>query len=250
MILPLLLAVGMPAKPVLRTPPIRISAELVTPHDIVVDWEDPARAEAAGHTVEWGTSPDDDFVVLGFLPPRQASYRHPDLMPDTTCYYRVRAYYGPTSNEVEVSLPSGLSDAAYATAFAKPEDYHWAAPEIAPERAGAPEVSIRNPATAANGAPSNFKVTLVPTTVSGMKLTWVCRSADEEGFMIEMKPAGSATFQVVAIVKPQVNGFGWAFNPPMRRATLRVRAFYYGPPSALVSQHTGGEAVATVAAKP
>lgn len=250
MILPFLFAVGLSAQAAPDVDPIQASAALVTPHDIVVDWNDPARALAAGHVVEWGTSPDDEFVVLGFLPPRQSTYRHPDLMPDTTCYYRVRAYYGPTSNEVDVSLPKDLSDVAYAKAFAKPEDYRWAAPEIAPERADAPKVSIRNAATASEGAPATLAIALIPTTVSGMKLTWIDRSTDEEGFMIEMRPDGATNFQVVAVVKPKVNGFGWAFNPPMRHATFRVRAYYYGRPSALVSQHTGPEIAATVAAKP
>jgi hypothetical protein len=44
-------------------------------------------------------------------------------------------------------------------------------------------------------------------------------------------------------VKPNINGFGWAFNPPARHATFRVRAYYLGEPSALVSQHTGPEKV-------
>ncbi len=225
---------------------IHASATLVTPHDIVVSWDDPARAVAAGHTVEWGTRADDDFVVLGFLPPEQATFKHPDLIPDTTCYYRVRAYYGPASAEVDVSLPKDLSDAAYRAAFAQPEDYHWAAPETNPARANGPKVSIRNPAHPDAGAPGNFTVALVPTTISGLKLTWVDRSSDEEGFMIEMKPEGRSTFEVVALVKPNVNGFGWAFNPPVRRATFRVRAYFDGPPSALVSRRTGPETASPV----
>src|SRR5581483_6039971 len=215
--LPLLLAAALSAPSAAPSPaPIHAAATLTSPHDILVSWTDPATPSAAGHAVEWGVSPDDEFVVLGFLPPPQATFKHEDLIPDTTCYYRVRAFYGPASAEVEASLPQQLSDAAYVAAFAQPEDYHWAVPETDPQRAAGPKHSVHDPASAAAAAPADFKVTLVPTTISGLKLTWTDRSSDEDGFMIEMKPDGSSTFQVVAIVKPNVNGFGWAFNPPVR----------------------------------
>src|SRR5882762_11902019 len=91
---------------------IQIAATLVAPHDIVVEWKDPVPG-AAGHIVEWGTKPDDEFIPLGFFPAKETSYKHSKLMGNTNCYYRVRAYYGPASPEVEVSLPKELTDADY-----------------------------------------------------------------------------------------------------------------------------------------
>jgi len=220
--------------------PIEVKLTLVPPRDILVDWKDPAPG-AAGHVIEWGTKPDDEFVPLGFFQPNQTRYRHVDLMWDTPSYYRVRAYYGPASPDLEISLPSDLSDAEYKQRYEKPEDYRWALPTVIPDPKPVEKKSIRDSATASDAAPTDFKITLQPVTVSAFKLTWTDRASDEEGTMIELKKEGSSEFEVVAMVEPNVNSFGWAFEPPVRKGTFRVRPYYFGPASELVHENVGKE---------
>jgi hypothetical protein len=217
-----------------------VTATLIPPRDVLVEWQDPVPG-AAGHIVEWDVKPENEFVPLGFFPPSQTSYKHPDLMWETTNYYRVRAVYGPASPEIEISLPKELTEAEYEKRYAVAEDYNWALPVIVPDAKPVEKKSIRHPATAAEAAPADFKITLQPVSVSGFKLTWTDRASDEDGFLIELKAEGDTEFKVVAMVKPNVNSFGWAFEPPTRKATLRVRAYYLGPPSELRHQTTGPE---------
>ena len=63
-------------------------------------------------------------------------------------------------------------------------------------------------------------------------------SNDEEGYLVEMKSDHDPAFAVRAVVAPDTNSFGYAFEPPERQATLRVRAFYYGQPSAMAQATT------------
>lgn len=244
------LLLGGCAKPQPSTPAgLQVTTRLISPRDVLVAWRD-STPGAAGHIVEWDVKPDGEFVPLGYFPPAQTSYRHPDLMWETTNYYRVRAYYGPTSPEVEVSLPKELTEAEYEKRYAQAEEYHWALPVTVPDAQPVEKKSLRDPATAADAAPTDFKVTLQPVSVSGFKLTWTDRASDEDGFMIEVKPEGDTAFHVVALVEPNINSFGWAFEPPARKATVRVRAYYKGPPSRLHSERTPAEPVEKKPASP
>jgi hypothetical protein len=220
------------------TPPqtIALSAALLSPTDVRLTWKDPA-PNAAGYVVEYATEPQGEFTTLGFLPPDQGTFTHADLMPETTFYYRVRPYYGPASNPVEVALPDRLSDKEYASRFARPEDYSWASPRTIPDDAA--KLSIRSAASAAKAAPTGLKAALVQSTVSGFLLTWSDHASDADGYLLEMKPDQSPVFAVRALLDRGANSFGYAFEPPERRATLRVRAFYYGQPSNLVHETTG-----------
>jgi hypothetical protein len=227
--------------------PIDLSLSFVATRDILVEWKDP-NPGVVGHVVEWGTRPDDDFVPLGYFPSRQTSYRHPDLMWETANYYRVRAFYGQPSPEVEISLPPELTDAEYKRRYEQPEDYHWAAPGIVPDAHPVEKKSLRDPATAAAAAPTDFKLTLQPVSVSGFKLTWTNHASDEDGTIVEVKKEGSSDFEIVALVEPNVNSFGWAFEPPTRKAAVRIRPFYYGAPSALRHLSTGKDPAESLAA--
>jgi len=163
-------------------------------------------------------------------------------MPDTTFYYRVRAYYGPVSNAVEIVLPASLSDKTYAEGFKKDEDYSWAEPRTEPPKVPVRAESIRGGGQGVGvGAPTDLSGTLVPSTISGFKLTWTDRSSDEEGFYLETQPASGGPFTVSAVTEPNINVFGFALNPPERKASFRVRAFYYGPASNVESKKTGPE---------
>src|SRR5215471_18472262 len=165
---------------------ITLSAALLSPTDVKLTWSDPGRG-TAGYIVEFATEPKGEYTTLGFLQPDQQTFIHPRLMPDTTWYYRVRPYYGPASNPVDVALPDRLSDKEYAARFKRPEDYGWATPRTIPDPSSVSKLSLRSTDSALKAAPADLKAALVPTTVSGFLLTWSARSSDEEGYLIEMK---------------------------------------------------------------
>ena len=48
-------------------------------------------------------------------------------------------------------------------------------------------------------------------------------------------------FRVCAYVEPDMNSFGWAFEPPAREGKFRLRAFRWGEPSNVVSATTGAD---------
>jgi len=218
---------------------LRLSASMISPVDIALEWHDPA-TDVAGHVLEYTNDPDKEgYVPLGFFPPNHTRFVHPRLIPETKFYYRVRAYYGPVSNSVEVSLPKELTAEAYAAAYALPEDYQWAPPATLPESSNVTKRSIRSTTTAVEAAPSNLKAELATHTVSGFKLTWTDRSSDEQGFFLEWQREGSSEFFVCALVEPDINSFGWAFEPPEKTGSFRIRASYYGEPSNVVTLLTG-----------
>ena len=221
-------------------PERRVSARL-TGRDALVTWEAPADG-AAGHIVEYINHPTDEWVILGFFPAGKNTFTHPRLAPGTPYAYRVRAFYGPTSAPVAVTVAEGLSDQAYADAYALPEDYSWAPPQKIPATGAgvvAPK-SIRAAATRAAAAPGDLKAEIIRKTVSGFRLTWNDRSSDEEGFLLER--IDSATdFTVCAVVEPNVTAFGWALEPPARTGRFRVRAYYYGPASKIARIVTAPE---------
>jgi len=228
---------------------VALRAALLSPIDVKLTWKDPA-PNAAGYIVEYATEPQGEFTTLGFFPPDQETFTHPNLMPETDWYYRVRPYYGPASNAVEVALPDALSDKEYARRYARPEDYSWAPPHTIPEGVPAAKLSIRSAESAAKAAPTDLKAALVSSTVSGFQLTWSDHASDEDGYLLEMKPSQGAEFAVRALLDRGANAFGYAFEPPQRRATLRVRAFYYGQPSNLAHITTGAAPSRNVSPQP
>lgn len=216
------------------TPPaataLRLDAALVTPVDVTLTWHDNGPT-AAGHVVEYATNPDGPFTVLGFLGPAQTSYQHQNLMPHTTFYYRVRPYYGPTSNTIDVTLPPGAyDDQAHA------DDQSWAPPRSEPGRNRATQ-SIRRPATANSGAPTDLSATVMDN--NGIRLTWVDHAKDADGYLMELKASGDKDFQAVQVMDPDINSCGVATLPTEKAAAYKVRAFYYGGPSGIAEETTG-----------
>ncbi len=229
-------------------PGLQITARVTPPRDVIVEWKT-ASGQPAGHIVEYTNRPGDEWVIIGFVPSGKNSYTHPRLAPATPYAYRVRPFYGPASEPIEVTVAVGLSDKAYADAYAQPEDYSWAPPsKIARTGSGviAPK-SIRT--AAATAGPRDFQAELMKSTVSGFKLTWTDRSSDEEGFFIERLDSPT-NFTVVAMVEPDINSFGWALEPPARTGKFRVRAYYYGRPSAVASLVTPADPDDDPSAKP
>ncbi|MDC0769771.1 hypothetical protein [Streptomyces sp. HD] len=80
---------------------------LTTPTDIDLDWTE-ARPGVDGHVLEFATDEAGPYTVLDHLPRQVSTYRHPDLMPHTTFFYRLRAYRGSVSRPTRTELPDGI----------------------------------------------------------------------------------------------------------------------------------------------
>ena len=218
-------------KPTGSGPAISLSAALTTPNKVTLSWhgDDP---DAAGRVVEFATDPTGQYSVLQFVTTRQTTFIHPDLMPRTTFYYRVRPYYGPASAAVDVALPPGdVDDNAHQ------DNPDWAAPKVIPH-AGVATHPIR--ARDAAGTPTDLHATVMDA--NGISFAWTDHASDEEGYLIEVKPAGSADFSPVAVLDPDINSYGLVTLPTEKRASYRVRAFYYRRSSNIAHQTTGQDA--------
>jgi len=204
-----------------------------------LEWTTPAK-DVAGYVVEWSPDPSTGFNILQFVPPAQTAFVHRDLRPDAASFYRVRAFYGQPSSAIEVSLDESLSDADYVARYGEAEDFGWAVPKASSTTSNADTRSLR--VAGARAAPQDFSASRVESTVSGFRFTWTDRASDEEGTLFEVRPAGAPDFQVRAVVAPDVNSIGYALEPPARKASFRVRAFYFGSPSNVEVEVTGARA--------
>jgi hypothetical protein len=186
-------------------PGIRLSAS-ITGDDVTLAWE--------GHrgdvVVEFATEPDGRYTVLGFVPHAVARYEHPDLMPATTFYYRVRLVEGPTS------------DAATAVpAVDRVEGEDWLVPGTVPDGRATPTPG---------GAPANLLVESAGP--EAVRLSWTDNATDEEGYLVEHRVGG--TFEVAFVVGPDVNHVGLV----AAGGTYRVRAYRFGETSNVVGERT------------
>ena len=221
-------------------PTVELEARLISPTDIALEWK--GVPDAAGHVVEFATEPEGPYTTLDHAPPARTRYTHPDLVPQTTFYYRVRPFHGLPSAPVEVALPEPRPNDL------EQDDGVWAEPRTRPAGVAPDPKSIRTAATAPQAAPANLSATLAHS--SGVRFTWTDRSFDEEGFFVEVKAGGAPEFSVAAVVDPDKNSFGLVTLPSERHAAFRVRAFYYGKPSNVVQRTTGAEAAAANAPRP
>ncbi|MGB3438508.1 MAG: fibronectin type III domain-containing protein [Actinophytocola sp.] len=185
---------------------IRLSASIAG-DDVTLAWE--------GHrgdvVVEFATEPGGKYTILGFVPGAQARYEHPDLMPATTFYYRVRPVEGPAS-DVATAVP--------ATDRVEGED--WLVPRTVPDERANPKPG---------GAPSNLLVESVGP--DALRLTWTDNATDEAGHLVEHEVGG--TFEVAFVVAEDVNHVGLIGDGA---DTYRVRAYRFGEMSNVVSERT------------
>lgn len=205
---------------------LRVTATLVSPVNVSLAWQDNDPAPA-GRLVEYATAPGSNFTILDFLPPTQMSYQHRDLMPHTTFYYRVVPYFGPASATVSKTLPPGKYDDNSRA------DQLWTTPRTIAQP-GVTQQSIHQ-----GGVPTDLALTVM--NANGIKLAWTDHATDEAGYLIEVKPAGSATFRTVQVVDPNINSCGINTLPDEKTASYRVRAFSYGSPSAVVHVTTASD---------
>lgn len=197
-----------------------LTSELTSPIDVTLHWR--PEAGVAGQVVEYANAADGDYVVLEFAPPGRDSYRHPDLIPETRFYYRVRPFNGPASATADITLPPG--DEVPDT-----DGHAWAEPR----RGGGGTHPVASP----EAAPGKFAFEV--KHANGILFTWEDRASDEEGYLIELKPPGAHDWRVAAQLDPDVTSFGLITLPDEKAATFRVRPFRFGPPSNVTHQRTG-----------
>lgn len=185
------------------------TATLADPTNVVLSWPDDD-PDAAGRIVEYTTDPNAEYTILQFVPPRQTSFRHPDLIPETRFHYRIRPFYGPVSEVTTVGSP-GVSPPA------------------------GPVVSLRSGDPAA--APAGFRAE--PAEDEMVRFSWADRSSDEDGFLVEIRKPGAAGFVPIEFSDPGTTSAALAVMPDEKGASYRLRAFYYGPASPVLDRTTG-----------
>ncbi|MFE2182329.1 fibronectin type III domain-containing protein [Streptomyces sp. NPDC059455] len=203
-----------------------LSVTQVSPVDAELSWRGKAPG-AAGRIVEFATEPSGPWTVLTYAPLGQTTYRHPDLIPKTHFYYRVRPYYGPASRPVDVTLPKG--------AFTKAEqrqEHRWAPPRTI-RRAGVRTSPVRRP----SATPTDLRATVMHA--NGIRFTWTDHAEGERGYLLEDRPRGGGSFHPVAVLDPDINSFGLITLPNEKRASYRVRPFTYGERSNIARMTTG-----------
>lgn len=206
-------------------PADNLTATLTTPTDITLTWH-PTDPAAAGQIVEYTNEPGTEYTILAFVPPDTTTYKHPDLIPQTPFYYRIRPYYGTASASVDVSLPPGDVDQSTS------DNGDWARPTTV--AGGPPAVAgVRDPRSAPTG--------LTPTIMNpnGIRFTWHDNSTDEEAFYLEVRAAGSQQFQVAAVIDPNMTSFGLSTLPSEKQASYRVRPIRYGLATNVAHRTTG-----------
>jgi hypothetical protein len=202
-----------------------LSATLAGKSEIVLRWKPPA-PEVAGAWVEFGT-PGADFVKLEAVWPAQTTFRHGELAPGTTFLYRLVPFIGHPS--AIAAVRSGGEPPGAALQAEGPLD------EPGPARPPAAQRALRSPATLADAAPADLRVSLsAPTTA---ELRWTDRASDEDGYLVELA-RGPGDFQICALLPPNTTSFRKVALPPRTELRFRVRAFADGPPSNQASATT------------
>ena len=224
------------AEPEKRAPPlpdaVALEAALLSSRDVRLRWNSPD-ARAAGQIVEWATDPRETWVTLAFALPDVRTFVHSDLPAKTTSYYRIRPYYGPASDSVEVTTGAAAAEEKDPA----PADPTWADPKKSAASQAPEQGSIRDRASSESGRPTRLQATLVAPTK--ILLSWTDASRDEEGYMIEIKKDASSDFQICAITEPNVTSIGYPLVPPETKVLFRVRPYVYGPPSTMAHITTG-----------
>jgi hypothetical protein len=74
---------------------------------------------------------------------------------------------------------------------------------------------------------------------NGIRFTWTDHATDEDGHLLEVRPAGATTFTPAAVLDPDVNSTGLITLPEEKSATYRVRAFHWGGTSNVAHVKSG-----------
>ncbi|WP_037370378.1 fibronectin type III domain-containing protein [Amycolatopsis orientalis] len=175
------------------------TATLTSPTNVVLHW--PADPAAAGYLLEYANAADGPWTALQYLPRDQTSYTHPNLIPETPFYYRIRSFAGPVSATV---TPGGAAS---------------------PDTAVPPS------------APGDF--TAAPAPDQSLHFAWTDRTAGEAGFLLEIRRPGAPDFTPVEVTDPDATHCALSLLPGEQGSAFRIRALSYGPLSPVVERTTG-----------
>lgn len=187
------------------------TATLTSPTNVVLHW--PSDPAAAGYLLEYTNAADGPWTALQYLPPGQTSYTHPNLIPETPFYYRIRSFAGPVSATVTAGSASQSGTAS-------------------PSGTAAPSAT-----TAPQSAPANLTATPAPD--QSLHFAWTDRSTDEAGFLLEIRRPGTPDFAPVEVTDPNATHCALSLLPGEQGSAFRVRALSYGPLSPVVERTTG-----------
>lgn len=204
-----------------------LRARLTSPTDIDLSWQEDEPG-VSGQALEFATERSGPYTVLRYLPPSVTTYRHPDLIPNTTFFYRLRPFRGPVSAPLTVSLPEGEL-----TQADEDSGHDWLPARKDPGRV----VPGRPLTNSGAGAPTDFNA--VVKHANGILFTWTDRASDEAGFLLEARRRGSSEYEPLVVLDPDVNSTGLITLPEEKQASYRVRAFTYGELSNVVRLTTG-----------
>ncbi len=194
--------------------PSGLTATAVSSSQIGLTWTDNSDNED-GFRIDRSLSPSSGFAQIATVGANVSSYANTGLSPNTTYYYRVRAYNGAGN--------SGYSNTASATT----------------------QSALSPPAP-----PSGLSASAVSS--SQIDLAWTDNSNNEGGFKVERSLSASSGFAQVATVAGNATSYSDAGLAPDTTYYYRVRAYNAAGNSAYsnTAGATTGPAASTVPAAP
>jgi hypothetical protein len=187
--------------------------------NVDLSWKNTATFPS-GNFVEVDFNGKNNFTILAILESDITTFRHPDLVPDTSFTYRLHPFYGRPSNVATVTT----GDAPPKGFVPKEMDGPLETNDI--ESAAEVAKSLKKIATEGEAAPTDLTATLIePTRVV---LKWKDRAADEDGYLVEGSAHENGPYRVMALLPPDTTSFRQSGLPAHTQCYLRVRAFFYG----------------------
>ncbi len=220
-------------------------------YNVHLQWKNHATAEG-GNLVEFQMFPEgtslpaderDQFLILAFLPSTETTFRHENLGSETVFLYRIRPYFGPCTTPTEITTGPA------AAAENEPEAAEGPLEEPGKTSKGGDALpSLRAADTFAAAAPT--QLTVERSGATQVVLRWQDRAADGDGYLVEVSRFPDRDFQICALLPPRTTSFRKIGLPPDTKLYFRVRAFFHGPPSNVVTATTGPQVHAAAAPKP
>ncbi|HUR59706.1 MAG TPA: fibronectin type III domain-containing protein [Opitutaceae bacterium] len=230
--------------------PTDLVATMPDPYNIHLQWKNHGAADG-GNMVQFQSYPEgaglpaehrEKFLILGFFDSKVDTFRHEKLGAETVLSYRIHPYFGNGTEPVSITTGSA--------AAAKNEPDEAEGPLEDPEKnpkVGSTLVSLRAPQTFAGAAPTELTLSL--SSATHVVLRWRDRAVDADGYLVEISRLPDRDYQVCALLPPHSTSLRKNALPPETKIYFRVRAFFYGPPSNVVTRTTGPEPLQAVETK-
>ncbi|HEV2329435.1 MAG TPA: fibronectin type III domain-containing protein [Verrucomicrobiae bacterium] len=215
-----------------RILPIELTAKLVDPVDIDLNWKCHI-PHVAGYIIDFNMGRDRMFEILDVVFSNVTAYQHRNLMPNTRFAYRIRPFFGKPSNVVRFTTGEAPNDESQC------DDVGLG---MVPPGEGGTN-SLRNPLTEDAAAPTDLTVRHVSPRV--VDLNWKDNAKDADGYLVEYSMGSDTNWHVAGVFKPHAISFRVAMLPPDTKSYFRVRAFYVGAPSLAVQEFTGAKPTKT-----